>query len=56
MYGTARHAPKNQYGAAKKADAKMNPGIAADKKLFNAIYGNGRCEILFRLDLYAKWR
>lgn len=39
MYGTARHAPKNQYGAAKRTDAKINPGISADKKLFNAIYG-----------------
>jgi hypothetical protein len=39
MYGTARHAPKNQYGAAKKSDAKINPGIAADKNLYNAIYG-----------------
>jgi hypothetical protein len=38
MYGTARHAPKNQYGGAKNVDAKINPGMKADRKLFNAIY------------------
>lgn len=39
MYGTARHTPVNQYGTPKKAGAKDNPGIEADKKLYNAIYG-----------------
>lgn len=39
MYGTARHTPANQYGTPKNPDAKENPGIEADKKLFNAIYG-----------------
>lgn len=40
MYGTARHTPVNQYGTPKKAGAKDHPGIAQDKKLYNAIYGN----------------
>lgn len=40
MYGTARHTPANQYGTPKKPGAKENPGIQADKKLYNAIYGN----------------
>ena len=39
MYGTARHTPVNQYGTPKRGDAKENPGIEADKKLYNAIYG-----------------
>lgn len=40
MYGTARHTPVNKYGTPKKPGAKENPGIKADKKLYNAIYGN----------------
>lgn len=40
MYGTARHTPANQYGTPKRPGAKENPGIEADKKLYNAIYGN----------------
>ena len=39
MYGTARHAPVNQYGTPKRAGAKDNPGMAADRKLYNDIYG-----------------
>lgn len=39
MYGTARHTPVNKYGTPKRAGAKDNPGMEADKKLFNAIYG-----------------
>lgn len=39
MYGSPRHAPKNQYGGAKSPNAKDNPGFAADKKLYNDIYG-----------------
>lgn len=38
MYGTARHAPKNQYGHAKK-DKAINEGMTADKALYNDIYG-----------------
>ena len=38
MYGTARHTPKNQYGAPKKQGAKLT-GMDADKKLYNDIYG-----------------
>ena len=40
MYGTPRHAPRNQYGDAKRSDAKDNPGMKADKKLYNDIYGS----------------
>ena len=40
MYGTARHTPANQYGTPKKPGAKENPGVRADKKLYNAIYGS----------------
>ena len=36
MYGTPRHAPANQYGSANGT----HPGMPADKKLYNAIYGN----------------
>ena len=39
MYGTARHAPKNQYGSPKRANAKDNSGMSADRKLYNDIYG-----------------
>lgn len=39
MYGTARHAPVNQYGTPKRAGAKDNPGMAPDRKLYNDIYG-----------------
>ena len=35
MYGTARHAPANQYGKA----SGVNNGMQADKKLFDDIYG-----------------
>lgn len=38
MYGTPRHAPRNQYGAAKKSGAE-HPGMRADDQLKNAIYG-----------------
>ena len=37
MYGTARHAPSNQYGG---PYGGVIPAKAADKKLFDAIYGN----------------
>ena len=36
MYGTPRHAPANQYGAA----GGTNRGMAQDKKLYNAIFGS----------------
>lgn len=39
MYGTARHTPVNQYGTPKRENAKENPGIKQDKKLYNAVYG-----------------
>jgi hypothetical protein len=39
MYGTARHVPMNQYGAPKKQNARMNPGMRPDRKLYNDIYG-----------------
>lgn len=39
MYGTAKHVPKNQYGTPKRAGARMNGGITADKKLYNDVYG-----------------
>lgn len=35
MYGTARHAPANQYGRA----GGVNGGMAADKKLHDDIFG-----------------
>lgn len=35
MYGTARHAPANQYGRA----SGSNGGMQADRKLYNDIYG-----------------
>lgn len=40
MYGTARHTPVNKYGTPKNPGARENPGIEADKKLYNAIYGS----------------
>lgn len=39
MYGTARHTPVNQYGTPKRAGAQMHPGMNADRKLYNDIYG-----------------
>ena len=39
MYGTPRHAPRNQYGGPVRPDAQENPGFAQDKELYNAIYG-----------------
>lgn len=36
MYGTARHAPANQYGRA----GGSNGGMNADRKLYNDIYGS----------------
>lgn len=39
MYGTARHAPLNQYGSPKKPGARTT-GMQPDKELYNAIYGN----------------
>lgn len=39
MYGTARHAPANQYGSPKKPGARTT-GMEADKELFNSIYGS----------------
>lgn len=39
MYGTAKHVPKNQYGTPKRAGARMNGGITADKKLYSDVYG-----------------
>lgn len=41
MYGTAKHAPVNQYGTPKKPGARINPGLKADMQLYNAIYGTG---------------
>ena len=41
MYGTAKHAPVNQYGTPKKPGARINPGMQADQDLYNAIYGTG---------------
>ena len=35
MYGTARHAPANQYGKG----SGINNGMTADKKLYDDIYG-----------------
>lgn len=40
MYGTPRHAPRNQYGGAVKAGAREHPGTQADRQLYNAVYGN----------------
>ena len=39
MYGTPRHAPRNQDGGPVRPDAQENPGFAQDKELYNAIYG-----------------
>ena len=41
MYGTPRHTPVNQYGKPKRSDAGLHPGMDADRKLYNAIYGSG---------------
>jgi len=35
MYGTPKHAPANQYGSA----SGENPGMQANKELYNDIYG-----------------
>ena len=41
MYGTPRHAVKNQYGTPKKPGAKTEAnGVTQDKKLFDAIFGS----------------
>lgn len=46
MYGTARHAPANQYG---KYPSESNKGVAQDKKLFDALWGSAtRKEIIER--------
>ena len=39
MYGTPRHAPRNQYGGASKPGAREHPGTVADRELYEAIYG-----------------
>lgn len=39
MYGTPRHAPKNQYGYPKRQGAKYIPAMDDDKELYNSIYG-----------------
>ncbi len=39
MYGTPRHAPRNQYGGASKPGAQEHPGTQADRELYDAIYG-----------------
>lgn len=39
MYGTPRHAPRNQYGGATQQGAKDHPGTQADRELYDAIYG-----------------
>lgn len=38
MYGTARHAPRNQYGSPKTSGA-INNGTQKDQELYDAIYG-----------------
>ena len=39
MYGTKKHAVKNQYGTPRKAGAKKT-GITADKRIYDAIRGS----------------
>lgn len=39
MYGTPRHAPRNQYGGATREGAEEHPGYKADRELYDAIYG-----------------
>lgn len=39
MYGTPRHAPRNQYGGPVRAGAREHPGTQADRQLYNAVYG-----------------
>lgn len=39
MYGTPRHAPRNQYGGATQPGAREHPGTAKDSELYDAIYG-----------------
>ena len=39
MYGTPRHAPRNQYGGSVRPGAREHPGTKADKDLYDAIYG-----------------
>lgn len=39
MYGTPRHAVKNQYGTPKRGKTEAN-GITQDKDLFDAIFGD----------------
>lgn len=39
MYGTPRHAPRNQYGGPTRPGAREHPGTQADRQLYNAIYG-----------------
>ena len=38
MYGTPKHTPGNQYGTPRAG--KMHPGTAADRELFELIYGS----------------
>lgn len=39
MYGTPRHAPRNQYGGASREGAREHPGTQQDRELYEAIYG-----------------
>lgn len=39
MYGTPRHAPKNQWGGPTRPGAREHPGMQADEELKGAIYG-----------------
>ena len=39
MYGTPRHAPKNQWGGPTRPGAREHPGTQADEELKGAIYG-----------------
>ena len=39
MYGTPRHAPRNQYGGATREGAEEHPGYKGDPELYEAIYG-----------------
>ena len=39
MYGTPRHAPRNQYGGASRPGAREHPGTVQDVALYEAIYG-----------------